>query len=103
MAAFHNIETMFFAKCSNRICPIFPSLFPYYKTTTSTNPLYLQKEIQFCLAFLLKHGKKLSKIRFTSINPFLLFLTTGPDRVFFPLSWDFPLDVGGITGVQQMF
>ena len=93
MAAFHNIETMFFAKCSIRICPIFPSLFPYYKTTTSTNPLYLQKEIQFCFAFLLKPGKNSPKFVLPRFTPFFFFsprAQTGsfsPCRGIFPWMW----------------
>ena len=92
----------FFAKCSNRILSDFPLAFPSLQKY-HLKPFIFAKGNSVLLHIFTQTWKNLSKIRFTSIYPFLLLFTIGTDRVFFPLSWDFPLDVGGITGVQQIF
>ena len=92
MAAFHNIETIFLQSVPTAFCPTFPSLFPQYKNTTS-NSSYLQKEIQFCFTFLLKHGQISLKFvlpRFTTFSFFSPRVLTGsfsPCGGIFPWMW----------------
>ena len=79
---------------------------PRFSLITKIPPqqtLYIcKKKFSFASHFYSNMEKTLQNSFYLDL-PFLPFFTTGPDRVFFPLSWDFPLDVCGITGVQQMF
>ena len=90
MAAFHNIDTILFAKCSNRILSDFPLAFPLLQKYHLNKPFIFAKRNSVLLRIFTQTWKNLSKISFTSNYPFLLFSQRAQAGSFSPCCGIFP-------------